>query len=163
MAAVRWPAEYDPSRTRVFVSNQITIAAEPEVVWAWLVRAQRWPDWYSNSSDVKLPVSSPDLSPGMRFEWSTFGVGLVSTVKEFEPYSRLAWDAQATGIDAYHAWVIEKKGPKQTLVLTEETQNGWLARLGSLAMPKRMSRYHQIWLEALQAKAESGQPGKKKD
>ncbi len=162
MAAVRWPSEYDPANTKVFVSNQITIAAEPEVIWAWLVRAQQWPDWYSNASNVRLPVSSPDLSPGMVFEWSTFGVGLVSTVKEFEPYSRLAWDARATGIAAYHAWVIERTGPKQCLVLTEETQKGWVARLGKLVMPARMSRYHQIWLEGLKAKAESGIPGKKK-
>ena len=34
-------------------------------------------------------------------------------------------------------------------VLTEETLNGWLARLGALAMPNRMSRWHQRWLEGL--------------
>jgi hypothetical protein len=31
-------------------------------------------------------------------------------------------------------------------VLTEETQYGWLARLGALAMPGRMSKWHQRWL-----------------
>ena len=34
-------------------------------------------------------------------------------------------------------------------VPTEETQNGWLARLGALVMPGRMSRWHQRWLEEL--------------
>jgi hypothetical protein len=28
-------------------------------------------------------------------------------------------------------------------VLIEETQNSWLARLGALVMPGRMSRWHQ--------------------
>jgi hypothetical protein len=32
-------------------------------------------------------------------------------------------------------------------VLTEETQTGWLARLGALVMPGRMSKWYQRWLE----------------
>jgi hypothetical protein len=34
-------------------------------------------------------------------------------------------------------------------VLTDETQNGWLARLGALVMPGRMGRWRQRWLEGL--------------
>lgn len=156
MAEVRWPPRFEPARAKVFVSNRITIRAEPQIVWAWLVRARKWPEWYSNSANVELPNPGLDLAPGMRFQWQTFGVNLVSTVREFELYSRLAWDARATGIEAYHAWVIEKRGEGETLVLTEETQNGWLARLGRILMPGRMHRQHQIWLEGLRDKAESG-------
>jgi hypothetical protein len=32
-------------------------------------------------------------------------------------------------------------------VLTEETQNGWLTRLRPLAVPNRMWKWHQKWLE----------------
>jgi len=45
-----------------------------------------------------------------------------------------------------------------THVLTEETQNGWLARLGKLLMPNRMAANHQLWLEGLSARGESGPP-----
>jgi hypothetical protein len=29
------------------------------------------------------------------------------------------------------------------------TEKRWLARLGALVMPGRMSRWHQLWLEGL--------------
>lgn len=159
MAEVRWPLAYEPARTKVFVSNRITIPAEPRVVWAWLIRAKRWPEWYPNSADVQLPPGAgADLGPDMRFHWRTFGLPLVSTVREFVPEARIGWDGHAIGIDVYHAWVLEKIGPRETLVLTEESQNGWLSRLSHFVMPNRMSSQHQIWLEALSAKAQSGLP-----
>jgi len=99
----------------------------------------------------------PDLQQGSRFRWTTFGVSLDSRVEEFVPYERLAWSARATGIDAYHAWLIEKR-PSGCHVLTEETQNGWLARLSNALRPQNMSRQHQDWLEGLSRKAGEGPP-----
>ena len=37
--------------------------APAAAVWAWLVRAQQWPEWYSNSANVVFPDGNgPDLS-----------------------------------------------------------------------------------------------------
>jgi len=151
---INWPSDYHPSRTGVHVSNSLTVQAKPEVLWAWMIRAQLWPTWYPNSSYVVfLNAAGPDLSKGTRFRWKTFGVTIESEVREFEPLERLAWNARGIGVDAYHAWLFEPNN-----VLTEETQNGFLARLGSLAMPNRMHKYHQIWLENLREKALTGLP-----
>jgi hypothetical protein len=151
---IHWPSEYHPTRTGVYVSNSLTVQAKPEVLWAWMIRAQLWPTWYPNSSDVVfLNAAGPDLSKGTRFRWKTFGVTIESEVREFEPLERLAWNARGIGVDAYHAWLFEPNN-----VFTEETQNGFLARLGSLAMPNRMHKYHQIWLENLREKALTGLP-----
>lgn len=155
---IRWPAQFDPSRTGVYVVNEIDIPAASEIVWAWLVRAQLWPTWYPNSRSVKfLEGAPPDLAPATRFRWWTFGVTITSVVREFEPYERLAWDAKAFGIRAYHAWLITRTA-NGCHVLTEETQHGFLARLGSLLMPKRMHHHHQIWLEQMREKATGGLP-----
>jgi uncharacterized protein YndB with AHSA1/START domain len=146
---VRWPAHYAPGTAPVHVRNTIEVDAPVEAVWACLIRAQRWPDWYVNASDVAFAQGTPpDLSAAARFTWKTFGVRLESTVREFVPCERVAWDAHGIGVDAYHAWVLS---PTQggTHVLTEETQHGWLARLSHFVMPGRMHKYHQIWLEAL--------------
>jgi hypothetical protein len=78
-------------------------------------------------------------------------------VEEFVPYERLAWSAQFEGVDAYHAWLIEKK-PEGCRVLTEENQKGWLARLNYLVRPSNVRYYHHVWLEALKAKAKEGYP-----
>ena len=98
-----------------------------------------------------------DLELGAKFRWTTFGVRLDSKVEEFVPRERLAWSARATGIDAYHAWLIEPRA-SGCYVLTEETQNGWLAALSNMLRPKNMSTQHQNWLESLQHKAIQGPP-----
>ena len=83
---------------------------------------------------------------------------ITSKVLQFEPNRRLAWDAQGVGIHAYHAWLLTPVSDGSTHVLTEETQTGWLARLGASLMPNRMSQQHQLWLESLGAKAQAGMP-----
>jgi uncharacterized protein YndB with AHSA1/START domain len=156
--AIRWPPRYEPVRAAVHVRNEISIPAPAEVVWAWLIRAMLWPTWYRNSAYVSFVSGSPpDLGAGTRFSWKTFGVRIESTVIEFVPTERLAWDARGRGIEAYHAWLI-RTSPHGCSVVTEETQHGWLARLGQLLMPDRMHRFHQVWLEALKAKAAMGMP-----
>jgi hypothetical protein len=61
------------------------------------------------------------------------------------------------GVEAYHAWEITPTAVGAH-VLTEETQHGWAARLGSIVFPNRMSKFHQIWLERLAANAQGGLP-----
>jgi uncharacterized protein YndB with AHSA1/START domain len=134
------------------------MAAAPERVWAWLIRATLWPTWYVNSANVEiLEGKGPDLHKGTRFRWRTFGVTVTSTVLEYVPRERIAWDAQAIGLDAYHAWVLQPSA-LGCRVLTEESQCGWLARLGRLFMPNHMYKFHQVWLEGLAAKAHAGMP-----
>jgi hypothetical protein len=155
---IEWPASYHPGRAGVYVSNSLTVSANPDVIWAWLIRAQLWPAWYPNSADVRfVEGGGPDLRKGAKFRWKTFGITLDSVVEEFVPHERLAWTARALGVDAYHAWLLEQI-PGGCRILTEETQNGWLARLSNLLMPNRMRRYHQIWLEALRVRALTGHP-----
>jgi len=154
---IRWPDNYCPDRTKVHVQNQLEMPTRAEVVWAWLIRAELWPTWYANSKRVVIERGGPDLRPGSKFQWTTFGVRLDSKVEEFTPNERLAWNARATGIDAYHAWLIEKR-PSGCYVLTEETQNGWLAQLSNMLRPQNMSKQHQNWLESLKRKASEGPP-----
>jgi uncharacterized protein YndB with AHSA1/START domain len=142
----------------VHVRNELEMDSPPDAVWAWLIRAQLWPEWYPNAAHVRfLNGDPPDLSPTTRFSWRTFGVSVESTVLEFVPRERIAWSARGVGVDAYHAWVISPT-PRGSHVLTEETQHGWLARAGSFVMPSRMHRYHQIWLERLRDNAARGLP-----
>lgn len=153
-----WPEHYAPQHCSIHVRNELTIATSPESVWAWLIRVQLWPTWYVNSANVQfLQGAAPDLALGTRFKWKTFNVTIESTVLEFVPPERIAWDGHTFGINVYHAWIIQKT-PAGCHVVTEETQHGWLARLGKLLMPKRMWKYHQIWLEALSANALRGAP-----
>jgi uncharacterized protein YndB with AHSA1/START domain len=155
---IRWPERFEPSRAPVHVRNERAIPARVEDVWAWLVRAERWPSWYPNAKGVQVEgPAAPDLGPGSWFRWRTFGLSLVSRVEEFVPNERIAWRAIGTGCDAYHAWLIEPR-PEGCWVLTEESQYGRLARLADSVMPNRMYRGHALWLECLEAMADDGPP-----
>jgi hypothetical protein len=153
------PETYNPENSTVHVKNELWMPGrELERVWEWLCRCDLWPSWYPNSSNVHVKnQSGSSLRLGTEFRWKTFGVTIDSMVLEFVRYERLAWDAHCTGVHAYHAWALERRDGG-VYVLTEETQNGWLARLGSLAMPNRMHRWHQRWLEELRQQGQTGAP-----
>ncbi len=148
MSDIRWPPRFAPGTAPVHVVNALDIAAPPAAVWAKLVRATGWPDYYANASKVRIDGGGEDLTAGATFRWRTFDVDLVTTVEEFVPEQRVAWLARGVGVEAYHAWRLEPTGTG-TRVVTEETQYGALARLGALVMPRRMHDWHQTWLEGL--------------
>ncbi len=122
-------------------------------VWACLIRADLWPDFYPNAKNVRfLNESGPDLKQGTRFTWKTFDLTITSTVLEYIPDERIAWDAQARGFLAYHAWVLTPS-PKGCYVVTEESQRGWLARVNKFFRPNSMFNGHQMWLQNLEERA----------
>jgi uncharacterized protein YndB with AHSA1/START domain len=146
--SIRWPSEYDPSRCPVHIINTLEMSVSPADVWEQLTAAADWPIWYASLSNVQIEDGSRKLSQGVDFTWRTFGADIASTVKEFVPNERLAWDARGTGLRAYHAWLLIPT-PNGCRVLTEETQRGFVARLFKVFMPNRMSHSNQKWLEAL--------------
>ena len=99
----------------------------------------------------------PDLAAGRSFEWRTFGTRVRSVVRTFEPFRELGWDARATGLYAYHGWMLEPAGAG-CRVLTEETQRGWLPMLARWYLRRMLARGHRGWLEDLRRVAESGDP-----
>jgi len=153
---IEWPGGFAPGRAAVHVHNELEMPVPAGAVWPWLLRAELWPTWYSNSKDVTVDYG-PDLAPGSSFRWTTFGVRLRSKVVDFAPSERLAWTADAPGIHAYHVWLIEAR-PSGCFVVTEEAQNGAIARLGHLLRPRNVHARHQDWLEGLLRKAKEGAP-----
>ncbi len=129
---------------------------QAEAVWGWLVRADLWPSWCPEFSDVEVE-GGPGLRLGSKFRWKAYGARLDSKVEEFVELERIAWTARGIGIDAYHAWLVERL-PSGCRVLTEETQNGWVARLNNAIRPGMLRRIHRVWLERLLVAAKGGPP-----
>lgn len=156
---IQWPDRYQPGNDYpVHVINEMDLAAPPEHVWAWLIRAPWWPTWYCNAKNVRiLDEPGPDLQQGTRFRWTTFDLPIRSTVREYGPKARIAWDAHAFGFDAYHAWLLQPSA-RGCRVRTEEKQYGWLAKLHQRCKPGRMHAGHEAWLKGLEAKARAGLP-----
>jgi hypothetical protein len=107
-------------------------------------------------------TDSSQLRENTHFTWRTFDVNLESQVREYVEGERIAWDARGLlGLHVYHAWLIIPRDEHNCLVITEETQQGLVARLGKLFRPNRMHTQHQHWLEQLQHMAKQGPPSDK--
>lgn len=152
---VNFPDNFNPSNCPVYAKNELTINAPAEVIWNWLINATTWPEWYPNSSNIKiLDQKEQVLTSSSEFKWRTFKTNIKSEIKQFEPYKHLAWEAKGTGLNAYHGWLIIPND-KGCNVITEETQYGFLPSIGRGLITKGLLKQHQIWLEGLKRKSES--------
>ncbi|HEX6566716.1 MAG TPA: SRPBCC family protein [Chthoniobacterales bacterium] len=152
---VQWPAGYSPTKADLFTHDEVVIHASPATVWDYLVAAEQWPRWYSNSHDVTILNSEHVLRPGCRFVWTTFGVRLASTVAEFVPNKRLGWfstHVDGSGVRSYHAWLLIPVGDGCRLI-SESTEFG--PNISSAAEVIRQGRRFQ--LKRIKAVAESRQ------
>ena len=146
---MQWPVGMEPEHSAIHARNEIKIDAEPAKVWRALCRAALWPTWYDNCSWVRFQNGGgPDLELGTHFVWRTFGARVRSVVRVFEPMRALEWDGKAIGLRAYHGWLIEKS-VDGVWVITEETQNGPLARMLGWYLKPMLLRGHQQWVESL--------------
>jgi uncharacterized protein YndB with AHSA1/START domain len=150
---IHWPRGLEPPNVDVFVHNEGWIDAPPEVVWANLIDATQWPNWYANSADVRIDGGQPKLARGVSFDWKTFGFPIRSTVDVFEPNREIGWSVDNPRFHVHHAWVLvlERGG---TRVITEEAQKGADAIRFHLEQPNAMYDGHDWWLSALKARSE---------
>lgn len=158
MTTYAWPDEHQPDRCPVASFNELAIAAPAPHVWAWLVRATRWPEYYGNARKVVIDGGGDDLTAGVTFRWTTFNLRVTTTVREFEPERRLAWFGSGYGSSGYHSWTLEPAGD-HCHVVTEETQRGFLPSVARLYLRGALHRQHQKWLEGLARVAADGPPG----
>lgn len=154
---IQWPREYEPSKSKFYVHNEIDIKASPEIVWGFLIDALKWEEWYSGAKNVSF--SNPNdmlLNANSTFRWKTMGLNLETKIEEFEPYRYLAWESKKKSIQAYHVWLIipTDYGCK---VITDESQNGWLTFFEKTFQGKKLKRLHDVWLKELKKKSENHQ------
>lgn len=151
---INWPAAYQPEKAGFYVHNKMDINASPEVVWNILLRAETWPAWYPGAAAVQVKnTPEGNLSDGSVFTWKTMGLHFESTVREFEPFSRLSWESRKKSIKGYHAWLILPT-ENGCMLVTDESQHGWLTFFEKTFQPKKLQRLHAAWLEAIKQKAE---------
>jgi hypothetical protein len=155
---INWPEGFSPQRSNLHVRNVTTSAAPPDAIWAWLVRPDRWRDFYRNAWRVRADAGPwPTLAAGSRFRWVTFGAPVVTTVTECEPPFRLAWTGTGLGSSGHHAWLLEPAAGG-TRIVTEETQHGQAVKILAPALRPVMHRAHQAWITGLAGIALTGRP-----
>lgn len=162
LASIDWPEKYLPGMTDNFCSNEVIVKDLPiREVWNALIHPKLWPEYYSNSSDIKFKDKEKGnaLYRDCQFSFKTFGFPIDAEVIEFiEPIDgrvgRLAWHGWAEGdadhrLDVVHAWLVETLPENRTRILTQESQIGKPARELAKEVPNPMINGHQAWLNGI--------------
>ena len=89
------PPDFNPDQGAVFAHKELHTTLPAEVLWPVLIRATAWPTWYRNARRVHLP-NGTDLTEKLTLRWTTFGVPVVSTVREFVHAQPNGWRGMAT-------------------------------------------------------------------
>lgn len=153
---VVWPDEFNPTKAKWYVYNEIEINAKPEVVWNILIDAKKWHTFYDG---VQSPVefvsdtTATTLKNGLTFNMHTMGLKLEPLMKEFVPNERMAWEVRRGNLTAYHAWVIVPTANGCRLI-TPEAQNGFLTFLQKVFQPNKLLKLHDKWLKLIKERAE---------
>ena len=137
-------------RAPVVGASEIVIAAAPETVWDVLATIEGWPTW---NPDVKWTSVDGRVAEGTRFRWKSGPGTITSTLQRVESPRLIAWTGRTFGIVAVHVWRLEPHNGA-TLVRTEESFDGVVARLFRGPLRKTLARSLDGGLRHLKAEAE---------
>jgi hypothetical protein len=135
----------------VATAREITVRASRDLVWEVLTGFDGWPTW---NPDVEWVRPDGPVAVGMTFRWKSGPGSIRSTVAELEPPRRLVLVGGTLGVAASHDWRLEPAAPGSTLVRTEESWSGPLARLLRGRLQARLERRIAERLAHLRAEAE---------
>ena len=130
--------------------SEIEIAASPEAVWEVLTAFEGWPTW---NREVKSMMIQGNVAPGTLFRWKAGPGTITSTIQRVEPPRQIAWTGKTLGIDAIHFWHLEPHNGV-TLVRTEESFEGLVARLFRRSLQRTLDRSLADGLAYLKAEVE---------
>ncbi len=152
---IHWPAGFSPDDSDLFAHNEIFIKAPSPTVWQHIVEAQKWPGWYPNSHDVQVENDQGGvLKADSKFEWSTFGLHITSTIHEFVPNNRLGWFGKRCRRRCHLLPYLASSTSDGCQVVTEEVAKGPGAIAFRKSDPNALHRGHELWLSSLKLLSE---------
>ncbi len=131
-------------------ASEIEIAAAPEAVWQVLTAIDQWPSW---NPQVKSASLQGGLAEGAEFRWKAGPGTIVSRLADVQAPHRIAWTGKSMGLKAIHVHTLEERNGG-TLVKTEESYDGLVARLFRGRLRKMLDGALRDGLQHLKAEAE---------
>jgi hypothetical protein len=137
----------------VFATGEVDVAADPETVWQILADIQRWPSW---NADITAATLHGPVRPGTSFSWKSGPGTIRSTLQVVERPTELSWTGKTMGIPAIHVYRLrpDAERPGRTVVRTEESWDGLLARLLRQRLTRTLRTAVDAGLARLKAEAE---------
>ncbi len=126
------------SRPPIEVRNETVIRASAERVWDLLTDVERWPSWYRACRWVRVE-STGDAGRPLSFRWKAHPVVLRSTVVTSDRPHTFAIIADGRGVHAVRTFTLRPAlDGVSTVVVSHETQIGWLPWLGRVVVAPRL-------------------------
>lgn len=141
------------NRALPIAEAEVTIQADLARVWHIHADIGRWHEW--NPKVQSAHLKGP-LAVGSVLEWRSGGASIVSTLRSVRPMRTIAWSGKALGAQAHHIWTFERRG-KATLVITQESLDGWWPRLLPRLTRTMLHSTLRSWLQHLKQRAEDPQ------
>jgi hypothetical protein len=130
-------------RAPIEVRNQIAIPAVPERVWDVLADVGRWPSWYRACRWVQVAPVEQTGRP-VSFRWKAHPLELESTVIASARPHLFAFVADGRGVHAERTFTIRPSSDGLgSVVISDETQVGWLPWLGRVYLGPRLRASNQ--------------------
>jgi uncharacterized protein YndB with AHSA1/START domain len=143
-------------RVPIEVRNELTIPATPERVWDVLTDVGDWPSWYRACQWVRLE-SSEDAEQGASFRWKAHPIELYSRVIASTRPHLFAFVADGLGVHAKRTFTFRPTADGSgTVVVSDETQVGWLPWLGRVYLAPRLRAANQAMFVDLARAAGQG-------
>jgi uncharacterized protein YndB with AHSA1/START domain len=131
-------------------SKAITINSSSEKVWTVLTNINEWAAW---QTDISKPQLNGELKSGTSFNWKTGGANIHSILHTVEPFKNFGWTGKTFGMFAIHNWTLTEANG-QTIVLVEESMDGFFAKLFKKSFNKNLDKGMQRWLDLLMQECE---------
>jgi len=144
------------ARPPIEVRNETVIRASAERVWDLLSDVANWPSWYRACRWVQVERTGPGSRP-LSFRWKAHPVELRSTVVAADRPHLFAIVADAQGVHAERTFTIRPTPDgRSVIVISDETQVGWLAWVGRLYLAPRLHAANQVMFADLARAAGDG-------
>ena len=125
------------------------IQSEIKAIWRLMSEVNRWPEWNKAISFARLEGV---FVKGTPFRW-TSGVNIRSTLEDVIINKRIVWSTKSVGVKTVQSWEF-KKTDEGVLVFVSQSAEGWLTKIASQAVTKKLHKNLNEFLFSLKHAAE---------
>jgi hypothetical protein len=126
------------------------IQSEIKAIWKLMSEVNRWPEWNKAISFARLEGV---FVKGTPFRW-TSGVNIRSTLEDVIINKRIVWSTKSVGVKTVQSWEF-KKTDEGVLVFVSQSAEGWLTKIASQAVTKKLHKNLNEFLFSLKHAAEA--------
>jgi Polyketide cyclase / dehydrase and lipid transport len=130
--------------------KEIFIEASPRRIWKLQSDINGWSAWQTHIAASRI---EDKLKAGTVFHWKARGLNITSTLQVVQVNKCIGFTGKAFGTQARHIFTF-KPHKNGTLVIAEESLNGWLAKVMKIILPNYLEKSMDSSLKTLKSKAE---------